>query len=213
MMIEHIQTQKVKKFVRWVFKKRDDISLAHGLLGAEGTVAGAASPTYLRKLFAMLFVAGDRNGDGLLSTIELMHMMQTRAQGTVLDGNSEAIFKLQRALEEQADGAGGEIGMNEFNTGLHKEIIAKPNGAVAQWILKEAQDDAALWTRHTHEKKTYYSHPRDGETWVAPEIIVEMQRCAKVLSLERKETEEASSGGGGGGGGRRRKGIRAESRC
>ena len=181
--------KKVKKFVRWVFKKRDGISLAQGLLGAEGAAAGAdgaeaAPPPYLRKLFAMLFVAGDRNNDGKLSTIEIMHMMQTRAKGTVLDGNSQAIFKLQRALEEQAaHDEGSEIGTKEFESGLYKVLLAEPNGAVAQWILKEAQDDAARWTRRVGEGEegVSYTHPRDGVTTEAPEIILQMQRCAKVL--------------------------------
>ena len=47
-----------RKFVRWTFVKRDDFSLARGLLGAAAAV-DAPPPTYLRRLIAHLFaVAG-----------------------------------------------------------------------------------------------------------------------------------------------------------
>ena len=172
--------KKQKKFVRWVFKKRDDISLSRGLLGG---AAPGDLPTYLSEKFATIFADADSNGDGLISTIELMHVLKRRATGTSLDGNSLAIFALKKILAQQADH--GEIRVGEWSSGLHAAIVGDPNGAVAQWILKELQDEAAGWLVHEHEGRPYYAHSsRPGETsWVRPQIIVEMERCAKLLSV------------------------------
>ena len=141
-------------------------------------------------MFAFLFADGDSNHDGRLSTIEFMHLLQRRAKGTALDGNSHAIFTLQQLLEKQA--AHGEIEVKEFTSGLHAAVVGDPNGAVAQWILKELQDEAAGWTAHVHSADdgthaTYYSHSKRGAkstVWERPRVLVEMDRCSQTLSVD-----------------------------
>jgi hypothetical protein len=188
--------KRVGTFVKFVFKPRDHVSLAHALLG--GVVSGSgggrsspdALPLYLEEMFTAIFADGDRSGDGLLSTIELMHLLQRRAQGTVLDGNSHAMFTLQELCEKQA--AHGEIGVKEFSSGLHAAVVGDPNGAVAQWILKELQDEAAGWTAHVHDADddthaTYYAHSKRGAkstVWERPRVLVEMDRCSQTLSVD-----------------------------
>tara|TARA_B110000208_G_scaffold49326_1_gene65158 strand:+ start:1408 stop:4332 length:2925 start_codon:yes stop_codon:yes gene_type:complete len=210
--------KKQKKFVRWVFKKRDDISLSRGLLGG---AAPGDLPTYLLDMFDILFKDADSNGDGIISTIELTHVLQRRAKGTMLDGNSLAIFKLKKLLAQQSEH--GEIRMKEWHSGLHAAIVGDPNGAITQWILKELQDEAAGWSAHEHEGRPYYSHSRRPQdtSWVRPQVIIEMERCAQLLSAAGEAQPEVHAGGlglerkeaPGRGGGRRRKNIRAESRC
>ena len=117
-------------------------------------------------MFATIFADGDRDGDGQISTIELMHVLQRRAKGTTLDGNSHAIFTLQKLLAEQA--SHGDIGLKEWSSGLHAAIVGDPNGAVAQWVLKELQDKAAGLSGHAHASR--------------PQVVLEMERCAQLLS-------------------------------
>ena len=168
-----------------------------------------------------MFIDADNNGDGKISTIELMHVLKRRAKGTKLNGNSHAIFTLKKLLEDQADH--GDIGVKEWSTGLHAAIVGDPNGAITQWILKELQDEAAGWSAHEHEGRPYYSHSRRPQdtSWVRPQVIIEMERCAQLLSAAGEAQPEVHAGGlglerkeaPGRGGGRRRKNIRAESRC
>jgi hypothetical protein len=105
-------------FVRWVFKQRDDISLSRALLSS---AAPGELPAYLSESFAAMFIDADSNGDGKISTIELMHVLKRRAKGTKLNGNSHAIFTLKKLLEDQADH--GDIGVKEWSTGLHAAIV------------------------------------------------------------------------------------------
>ena len=111
--------------------------------------------------------------------MELMHLLSARAKGTALDGNAVAMFGLQRTLEDEADH--GEIVASTFESGLCKAMAAHPNGAVAQWILTELQEEAAAWSMHEHGGRAFYSHPRHGEVWEVPEVIAGMERCAKLL--------------------------------
>ena len=49
-----------------------------GLLSSSS--AATHVPSYLRELFDMIFLDADTDGDGCLSTIELMHVLQRRAK-------------------------------------------------------------------------------------------------------------------------------------
>jgi len=212
--------KKRKKFVRWVFTARDDISLARALLGDSASGDGHL-PTYLSEMFATLFASAKNKTtkkkkktkrtdsssssrrsivaiadkcDGRLSTLELMHLLKRRATGTTLSGNSHAIFTLKKLLAQQADH--GEIGVKEWSSGLHAAIVGDPNGAVAQWILKELQDEAAGWSAHDHDGRPYYSHSsRPGETsWMRPQVVLEMERCAQLLSADGAATARRAAG-------------------
>ena len=216
--------KKKKRFVRWVFTARDDISLARALLG-DSVLGDDHLPTYLSEMFATLFAFAkkarpksssskkkrpnssssrssiaaiiEKRSDlsTTLSTLELMHLLKRRATGTTLSGNSHAIFTLKKLLAQQADH--GEIGVKEWSSGLHAAIVGDPNGAVAQWILKELQDEAAGWSAHKDlEGRPYYSHSsRPGETsWVRPQVILEMERCAQLLSGDGAATARRAAG-------------------
>ena len=170
--------KKPKRFVRWIFQQRDDVSLTRALLGASAA-SDAPLPAYLNDLILHIFSTGDRAGTGCLSTLNLTHLLNARGKGTALQGNLKATFALQRILEGEAEH--GKVVAATFASGLKKAIVAAPNGAVAQWILKEAQDEAAAWTRHRHEGREFFSHERHGQVWTTPTVIVEMERCAVLL--------------------------------
>ena len=178
---------KKAKYKRRAFVRCEDVSLAHGLFGDTASDAvilrkdSAASadvdiPQYLCDIFASLFTKADTNSDGCLSSHAFIFMVQRRAKGTVLDGNSLAIFQ----LKEKLVGDGETVGKAEFERGMYDVICAEPNGAVAQWILKEAQDEAACWSSHLSGDRPFYSHTRFDATWTKPQVLVEMERCARL---------------------------------
>jgi len=101
----------------------------------------------LSEVLAFVFADADSNGDGKISTTELMRVLKRRAKGTTLGGNAHeghhvqrGIFALKKLLMDQADN--GEIGLEEWSSGLHAAIASDPKGAVAQWVLKELQEAA-----------------------------------------------------------------------
>jgi hypothetical protein len=173
----------------------------------------AAIPPYLMDVFKKLFVFADRDGDGSLTTMELTILLQKRAKGTALEGDMHAIFTLKTLLAQQArkkNGTGkkrqssviagrqslvdlrahgshedhGEIGVREFARGITKAVVLKPNGNVAEWILKELQEEANEWSEHVHEGRVYFRHERDGKNvWKKPEIVEEMERCAALAGV------------------------------
>jgi hypothetical protein len=230
--------KKKRKRVQWKWKTRHDISLVEalfkrkissgdrsaaedgGVRGHSRSRGGGSSfssdssdstvkiPPYMLDLFGKIFSFADQNGDGSLSTLELMFMLQNRAKGTPLDGDAHAIFTLRTLLAQQAQAAGsrrsslvvnarsstridldaaatsddeqGEIGPREFAIGLMKSMLKEPNGHVAEWILKELQDEAAEWSVHTHEERSFFLHETDGRRqWTKPEILIETERCKR----------------------------------
>jgi hypothetical protein len=88
----------------------------------------------------------------------------------------------------------GKIGTREFAHGLMKAVVLKPNGSVAEWILKELQDEAAEWTEHSQPEtqRIFFSHETDGKQQrEKPEILIEMERC-KALAAGGGKSGEAS---------------------
>ena len=78
----------------------------------------------------------------------------------------------------------GEIGTGEFARGLIKALRKDPNGAVAQWIIKELQNEAALWKMETVEDGMQrWSHPQKGMVMARPQILIETARCDAVLGI------------------------------
>ena len=204
--------RKKKRAVRWAWTPRTDIPLGEALFKntlEEGDDA-VMIPPYLIDLFGKIFKIADRNCSGILSTVELTLMLQKRAKGTALDGDSHAIFSLKTLLAQQASLSQkdrvlgrlpsmkskidltaveanedhGEIGIREFARGMMKAVVLKPNGAVAEWILKELQDEAAEWVTHeTEEGKLFYLHETEGkQQWGKPELVSEMERCKALAA-------------------------------
>jgi hypothetical protein len=202
--------------VKWTRKVRRDVSLVESLFkqkidtDAERHHSSSvnlknhvAIPPFMIDLFNQIFEASDRDGDGSLSTMDLMFMLKTRAKGTPLEGDAHAIFSLKTLLAQQAASksstpgssssssahvdmdmihdAGdehGEIGPPEFAKGLTKSLILKPNGHIAEWILQELQVEAAQWSTRQHEGRTFYQHDVTGKRqWTKPVILVETERC------------------------------------
>ena len=54
--------------------------------------------------------------------------------------------------------------------------MGDPNGAVAQWILKELQDEAAGLSAHAHASR------HKDPSFQRPQVILEMERCAQLLA-------------------------------
>ena len=204
--------RKKKRAVRWAWTPRTDIPLGEALFKntlEEGDDA-VMIPPYLIDLFGKIFKIADRNCSGILSTVELTLMLQKRAKGTALDGDSHAIFSLKTLLAQQASLSQkdrvlgrlpsmkskidltaveanedhGEIGIREFARGMMKAVVLKPNVAVAEWILKELQDEAAEWVTHeTEEGKLFYLHETEGkQQWGKPELVSEMERCKALAA-------------------------------
>jgi hypothetical protein len=176
--------KKKKKLVRWAWKPTTSVSLTESLFKSKLDASSSdveSMPGYMLELFANVFKLADRDGDGSLSTLELMFMLEKRAKGTALAGDSHAIFTLNTHLAKQASEGGdehGEIGVTEFARGLMRSMLDEPNGHVADWILKELQSEEAEWSVHDHEGRTYYRHDTSGDVqWMMPEILVEMARC------------------------------------
>jgi hypothetical protein len=178
--------KKSRKYVRWIFKERDDMSLARSFLGNRSYDSNRdPPPPYLQEILVNIFVDGDRNQDGVLSTMEFTQMLQRRAKATVLEGNAHAMFSLQQKLEEQTDH--GKIGVKEFMQGVWVEIMECPNGCVAQWILYEAQNEASRWTsKLIQDGVRIYQHCEDGRVASEePQILSEMRRCAEDLHTRK----------------------------
>ena len=182
------------RFVKWKWMQRADTTLADGLIGRhldEGEATDANMPLYLRELFAAIFVDADRACTGRLSTLQLLQVLKRRARGTALDGDSHSIFALRTLLAEQA-AENESITPNAFEIGLFKAIVRDGDGHVAQWILNELMDEAALWRRMPHvdaetgEAHAYYYHTERGvSVWEQPPILTELERCSTILSSAR----------------------------
>ena len=67
-------------------------------------------------------------------------------------------------------------------------------GHVAQWILKELQDEAVCWVTHMHKGKPFYYHEVEKrKSWVKPAIVVAMEETARVLDGDRADCAGAAA--------------------
>ena len=202
--------KSASKFVRWVWNRRADVSLGEvlfkshidaGARGKDGAVGDIVVPPHLIDLFAKIFAASDEDKNGTLSTFELMRMLKLRAH-TGLSGDVHAMFTLNTLIAEQAGGedsarGGTSIGVHEFTMGIMKSVTQNPNGHVAEWILKEMQDEAAEWsTLHADDGRVFYRHGSDGASvWDKPLILAEMERCVAVAVQAESSVESPRRGG------------------
>jgi hypothetical protein len=202
-----------KKQARRVWTPRPDASLATVLLAssssADGISAATMIPPFMLEVMLEIYADADTDGDGSLSTIELMRVLKKRAKHTGLNGDAHAIFSLKMLLAQQASRSrrcesadlqlssaeidvdeDGEIGPDEFARGLVIAIEKDPNGHVAQWIVKELKDAGAKWKTKVsivregdqEEEAVIYTHRSHGSTRTKPVLLVELERCAAVLS-------------------------------
>ena len=81
----------------------------------------------------------------------------------------------------------GEVNDEAFAKGLRIAIRRDPNGAVAQWILKELMDESGCWyTAYAdvdardgsgNTSRVYYIHDVDGRTqWTKPAVVEAAER-------------------------------------
>jgi uncharacterized membrane protein YgcG len=201
---------KGKTKVRWKWSsKKMETTLASALLGEDGDhSAGGGTPAYLRNIFATLFQDADRNGDGKLSTVELMMMIDRRAKKTALGGNSHAIFKLKEVLHKQAEH--DEITELEWERGLVAVMHADESGPVAEWIMRELQTLARQWKEvvHREDGSLSYSHRTLGETRKKPPVVSAMEHFEalrsgtlnpEVRAIEWSSDSDSGSGSNGSG--------------
>lgn len=209
-----------RKFVKRTWKPRDDATLADVLIVGTATSPSRSGhtrlgvPRYLEGIFDAIFAAADTDGDGTLSTLELMRVLKTRAKHTALRGDAHAIFTLKTLMASQAkrksarfgalsptspgaedDDEEHDIGPEEFASGLLAAMKKDPNGSVSQWIIKELQNAAALWEEVTtawdeegNAIEVRWFHTETNETVdEMPQLLWEVQRC---------DTELAGNSGG-----------------
>ena len=89
----------------------------------------------------------------------------------------------------------GEIEAMAFAKGLCIAIRSDPNGAVAQWVLKELMEEANRWSTaftepdaETAETHLFYEHDAGGRaTWTKPPIVCAAERINLGLSAQRGE--------------------------
>jgi hypothetical protein len=177
-----------KKKVRWKWSAKMETTLVSALLGkvTEGEdgdhSAFGGTPEYLRNIFTALFKYADRDGDGNLSTVELMMMVDKRAKKTALGGNSHAIFKLKEVLHKQAEH--DEITELEWESGLVAMMRADESGPVAEWIMYELQTIARQWKEvvHLEDGTLFYCHRTLGKTWQKPPVVSAMEHFEALRS-------------------------------
>ena len=130
------ESSAVNELVRWKKKKRPGASFAETLFkvdpvdGGDGDGAGTI-PSHLASLFHKIFTIADSNGDGELSTMELIRMLRTRAKGSPLDGNAHAMFTLRTQLQKAGGGdddEDAEIGAESFAQGMMDVVSSTPEG-------------------------------------------------------------------------------------
>ena len=189
--LEEERAVAATRFVRWKARAKTKQSTPVGdLLLGDGHVA-AACPNYLSQLMESIFKVADTDGDGSLTTIELSRMLRARAKGTALDGDAHAIFSLNAIFREKALASeSDDIGPREFCAGILQAISDKPNGHVAEWILKEVCDEAACWSKQkTSEESSYgagvfYVHAQSGASqWVRPGVLVHLEGDENAQSV------------------------------
>jgi hypothetical protein len=205
---------------RRVWTPRPNASLATVLLAscssADGSSASTTIPPFMLEVMLEIYADADTDGDGSLSTIELMRVLKKRAKHTGLNGDAHAIFSLKMLLAQQAsrsrqsesadlqlssaatdEDEHGEIGPDEFARGLVIAIEKDPNGHVAQWIVKELKDAGAMWKTKvsivregdTEEEVVIYTHRSHGSTRTKPVLLVELERCAAALSGKERQLQ------------------------
>ena len=83
------------------------------------------------------------------------------------------------------------MSQSDFNSGTTAALRAEPNGPVAQWILRELQDLACIWTRTEMPAaedaaadaplQCYYTSAEDGTaTWSKPAVVAAMERFSAM---------------------------------
>ena len=205
---------------RRVWTPRPDVSLASVLLAscssADGSSASTMIPPFMLEVILEIYADADTNGDGSLSTIELMRVLKKRAKHTGLNGDAHAMLSLKMLLAQQAsrnrrsesadvqlssaaidEDEHGEIGPDEFARGLVIAIEKTPNGQVAQWIVKELKDAGAKWKTKVsiemrgekEEEVVIYTHRSHGSTRTKPVLLVELERCAAALSGKGRQRQ------------------------
>ena len=174
-------------------------------------------PPFMLEVMLEIYADADTDGDGSLSTIELMRVLKKRAKHTGLNGDAHAIFSLKMLLAQQAsrsrrsesadlqlssteidEDEHGEIGQDEFARGLVIAIEKDPNGHVAQWIVKELKDAGAKWKTKVsfvqegdqEEEVVIYTHRSHGSTRTKPVLLAELERCAAVLSGKGRQQRQ-----------------------
>ena len=205
---------------RRVWTPRPDASLGSVLLAscssADGRSASTMIPPFMLEVMLEIFADADTDGDGSLSTIELMRVLKKRAKHTGLNGDAHAMLSLKMLLTQQAsrsrrsesadlqlssaaidEDEHEEIGPDEFARGLVIAIEKNPNGRVAQWIVKELKDAGAKWKTNVsierkgekEEEVVIYTHRSHGSTRTKPVLLFELERCAAALSGESQQRQ------------------------
>ena len=194
------------ELVRWKKKKRSGASFAETLFtihpddGGDGNGAGTIPP-HLASLFNKIFTLADSDGDGNLSTMELIRVIKKRAKGSTLNGNAHAIFTLKTQLQKAGGGddEDADLGVERFAQGMMEVVRSAPEGPVAQWILSELQAEANAWSTHTHLKdgREYFVHDTTAaRQWTKPTIVAVMEWCAQTVASDHPGSASARSAEG-----------------
>ena len=97
------------------------------------------------------------------------------------------------------------MSQSDFNSGTTAALRAEPNGPVAQWILRELQDLACIWTRTEMPAaedaaadaplQCYYTSAEDGTaTWSKPAVVAAMERFSAMRNAAEVSGQARQAG-------------------
>ena len=164
-----------KKKVRFKWSPRVTVSLADALLGTD-TAGSDEVPPYLSDVCRCIFAESDRKQTGTLNTLDVVLMLEKRANIS----STSVVFDFKKTLHAQAES--NVITAAEFERGIIAVLRNDERGPVAQWVLRELQDLAAEWVEIWKQNgEMLYAHPTLGSMQTKPALVAAIEHFESLL--------------------------------
>ena len=118
----------------------------------------APCPSYLTELLSGIFAEADTDGDGTLSTMELMRVLKRRAAHTGLNGDSHAVFSLKAHMEKMHATRRVQIG----------DKVSHPHRGFGTVVAIEADEEGKV-RRHVQFQRSGEIHRYLERSWAKME--------------------------------------------